>query len=143
MGQILYRLTGKKGFTILELLITVLIVGVLASLAIPRFGTMVQRVYVKEALENIGILRESFEVCYIQSGSFQDCKFIDQPFTVFDPSANINIHFDYKINSVSEKGYKIHATRNTKDWGDGSSEVQFTLKDGNITIDGSGIFNNI
>ena len=56
----------KKGFTLLELIIVVIIIGVLASLALPRFFNTVELSRAAEAYTNLGALRESFMRCAIR-----------------------------------------------------------------------------
>ena len=59
MIKLNWHLKGKRGFTLLELLIVVIIIGILASLAIPRFFRAVERARWSEAKHNIGVLRGS------------------------------------------------------------------------------------
>ncbi len=44
-----FRKLNKKGFTLIELMIVVVIIGILAALAIPRFGQATARAKEKEA----------------------------------------------------------------------------------------------
>lgn len=50
-----------KGFTLIELLIAVVIVGVLASIALPSYQQYVQRGYRTEALDAINIIMDAQE----------------------------------------------------------------------------------
>ena len=54
---------NSKGFTLLELMIVVVIIGILASIAIPKFGATKQRAYitaVKSDLRNLVTAEESY-----------------------------------------------------------------------------------
>jgi prepilin-type N-terminal cleavage/methylation domain-containing protein len=71
----------KKGFTLIELLIVVVIIGILASIAIPKFANTKMKAYtaaMKSDLRNLVTAEESFfsdSVRYIVYGDTTKLKF--------------------------------------------------------------------
>lgn len=63
----------KSAFTILEIIIVVIIIGVLASLALPRFGPMIEQARATEALSTIAGLRGFVEKCYLMTSDYSKC----------------------------------------------------------------------
>ena len=55
--------TNKSGFTLLEIIIVVIIIGVLASLALPRFLNTVQNTYQSEGWQSISAVRGAMYRC--------------------------------------------------------------------------------
>jgi prepilin-type N-terminal cleavage/methylation domain-containing protein len=55
---------NKKGFTLIELLIVVVIIGILAAIAIPRFGETRERAYVSAMQSDLNQLRTAMEMYY-------------------------------------------------------------------------------
>lgn len=53
----------KSGFTLLEIIIVIIIVGVLASLALPRFFNTIAYSRSSEALNAIGVLKRGADRC--------------------------------------------------------------------------------
>ena len=58
----------KKGFTLLELVIVLIIIGVLATIAIGQYGRMVERSRGAEARSVLGDIRENAAIYYMGHG---------------------------------------------------------------------------
>jgi len=105
----------KSGFTLLEIIIVIIIVGVLASLALPRFFSTVEFSRSTEALSNLQTIRSSVERCYLLSNNYNQCNSLAQ-IDADNPADAINAHFTYTIIATGPtSGFRIVATRNTKE----------------------------
>ena len=65
----LMKLRNRKGFTLVELMIVVAIIGILAAIAIPNFLNFRLKAKTSEAKSNLGAIR-STEVAYFAEWSF-------------------------------------------------------------------------
>lgn len=59
-----------RGFTLIELMVTIIIIGVLASIAIPMYRANVQRAIKSEADANMGTIRTALRVYYAEFGNY-------------------------------------------------------------------------
>ena len=131
---------NKSGFTLLEIIIVIIIVGVLASLALPRFFSTVEYSRSTEALASMGAVRQSLERCYLQSsGDYTNCTAYAN-LDIEDPGNSPGAHFTYAIPSASATAYVIRATRNLVDGGSASSMIAVTLAGTAVTRSGVGAF---
>jgi len=60
----------NKGFTLIEVLIVVIILGILATLAVPQFGKMRKRARLAEAWAGLGALRTAQAVYYMEHDNY-------------------------------------------------------------------------
>jgi prepilin-type N-terminal cleavage/methylation domain-containing protein len=132
----------KSGFTLLELIIVIIILGVLASLALPRFFSTVEYSKSSEALNIMGSLRQSIERCFLQNNNtYVGCTLasLDMP----DPSAAPGSHFGYTLPTLTATNFVIVGTRNAFDGGDGTSTITLTSASGAVTRTGTGVYSGI
>ncbi|MFK5913553.1 MAG: prepilin-type N-terminal cleavage/methylation domain-containing protein [Woeseiaceae bacterium] len=60
----------KKGFTLIELMVTVAIMGVLASIAIPAYNGYITTAKMSEARNNLAALRLAEEENFLENNSY-------------------------------------------------------------------------
>jgi type II secretion system protein G len=108
-------LMHKKGFTLLEILIVTIIIGILATIALPRYTATLEKARSAEAVINIGAIRVALDRYWYQNGSLpEDDNFIvldiDNPNNVIDKLYN----YSFKDNGTTtslKRDYTVTATR--------------------------------
>ena len=64
---------GRKGFTLLELMLVVVIVGIIATFAIPGYLGVRQRAEGRQASTQLRLIRTAERVGYLESDSYVGC----------------------------------------------------------------------
>jgi len=60
----------QKGFTVIELMIVIVIIGVLAVFAIPQYNKYIARTQVAEAFAMLGSVKQALTLYYQENGEF-------------------------------------------------------------------------
>ena len=110
-------LRNEKGFTLLEILIVIIIIGVLAGLAIPAYQAAVEKSRAQEALTSLAATRQSL----IRYGATTNSDFTNATFTVnqagtldYNPntvSGGQTLIFSYALSGLAQNTFTITATR--------------------------------
>jgi general secretion pathway protein G len=67
-------LNNEKGFTLVELIVVVIIVGILASVAIPMLSGNIEKAKKSEAMAALGSYRTAFRMYYLQYSDYPSSK---------------------------------------------------------------------
>ena len=68
---------GQKGFTLIELMIVVAIIGILAAVAIPQYQTYTAKSQVSRVMGEVGALRTAVESCLMEGKDFDSVPACD------------------------------------------------------------------
>ena len=66
---------NQGGFTLVELMIVVIIVGILAAVAIPMYQGATERAKASEAVAALGTIRGAMRVYYAEHGTYVNASF--------------------------------------------------------------------
>jgi type II secretion system protein G len=64
------RKLNKKGFTLIELMIVIAIIGILAAIAIPQFASYRKKAYNSAALSDLKTAKTSLEAYYADTQEY-------------------------------------------------------------------------
>ncbi|MCK4408497.1 MAG: prepilin-type N-terminal cleavage/methylation domain-containing protein, partial [Candidatus Eisenbacteria sp.] len=69
------KLCREKGFTIIQIMIVIMIIGILASAATPLLTNSIERAKISEAKAALGSIRRAMRMHYVEHGTYKDPLF--------------------------------------------------------------------
>ena len=133
---------NEHGFTILEVVIVIIIVGVLAGLALPRVFKTVEFAKGVEALASLSAVRQAMERCYVPQNTYVPCDDFSDLY-LEDPGTASNAHFSYSFVGVTATTYTLRATRNTLEGGAAGDQINLIFDGTTVTRSGTSAFSSL
>lgn len=109
------KYNGALGFTLIELMITVVIVAILAAIALPSYQNYIKRANIKAAQTDLVALSLVFENYYQRNLSYPNQDYANTSALSAFPqwSASKTDIFEFSSKKVDGgKGYELYATAN-------------------------------
>lgn len=133
------RVSGRRGFTLTEIMIVIAILGVLASIAIPMYSSYVEdsrQVEAKSNLQQIRVLEEQFMADRGKYAPVDGVTLvynvgtatIQTVFPAFQPGHASKLSYDYEI-TLGDTEFLAKATRRNS-----SPEKYFTINQDNVKL---------
>jgi len=107
---------SKKAFTILEILIVVIVLGVLAALAIPRYIDIVEKNCSNEAMHIFTVIKKAQDVYYSQYGAYANSITVLENVSV-PTIAGTDTYFYLSNLTGDTANYTVELTRTAKGTG--------------------------
>lgn len=139
--------SNKSGFTLLEIIIVIIIVGVLISLALPRFFETINFARATEAFNAIGVAKRAADRCALMAGAmtgtpnYANCEDWAQ-IGIEDPGTSPGANFAYGTGGVFTAPNLVFTADRV---GDATSSITVTYNTvaGTITRTGTGDYSGV
>lgn len=112
----------SAGFTLIEVLIAVAIIGILAAIAYPRYTAYVERSLRADAHAGLNIAAGELERCYTRTYSYNKANGGGEGCTITGSSPEKHYSIDYSPED-SGRGYTVVATTERDDGCDGNDGI--------------------
>lgn len=80
---------AERGFTLLELMIVIAIIGILAAVAVPQYGQYSKKARFGDVIAATNAVKTAISVCFQEKNDFDDCNEYSE-LTVEDPGSSDN-----------------------------------------------------
>src|SRR5437667_3551241 len=111
---------NRKGFTLVELAVVIVIIGVLAAFGVPRFIKSVERSKAAEAFAYLSAVRSAQERYQARQGTYAD------DLTKLDIDQSTPKYFDVGTVTADETSWSLTLTRKAGSSGYGQYTVTYT-----------------
>ena len=124
-----------NGFTLVEILIVVVIVGILAAIAIPTYNNYVKKGYATEAKTQIKNIIQAAELYATENGDFPpDCWETMKDEGFLEIKKSVTNKWEFECNFAEEgEGGTVSATSTEEMSGGSGNTVEFDVDNGRFT----------
>ena len=108
-------MTGKKSFTLVELLVVIIIVGILAAVSIPIVLGNVEKAKWTEAIQTLGTIRGALRLYYVEFKDYPSVLYYLNNNPDTSPKKNCPLSLDIGAPDADADGRYIYYTTSESD----------------------------
>ena len=142
-------LNNKKGFTLIELMIVVAIIGILSAVAIPNFLNFRYKAKTSEAKANLGAIRTCQEAYMAENETYKTCQEspaansgksktvwadVSGDFAYIGFAPTTNVYYQYSVTAGTGAIATAFLAISTGDIDGDGTEATFTLDEGGTLL---------
>lgn len=128
------KIFGRKtGFTLTEILVVVIIIGILSTLALPMLVKTLEKARVGEAVSNLNLIRTGEKIYFLEYNTFTTAM---ESLKIEDPNDTTSRYFDYTIPSADASNFTARAQRSATAPAPYNTYYYEIQKEGTITSNG-------
>ena len=123
----------RIGFTLTELLIVIIIIGIVATLSLPMLVKTIEKAKLGEAATNLNLIRTGEKIYFLEYGIFAPNI---SDLNIEDPNSATNRYFDYTLPSSGAADFTARAQRRSNAPNPYSTYYYEITKSGTVTSNG-------
>ena len=102
---------NRKGFTLVEILIVMVVLGIVAGLAFPVYTNLVERSRAQEAIRHLDAVKDALSGYRSINGNYTGATFAAVRYDPNQVEAGQAAHFSYVLSDVTATTFTITAQR--------------------------------